>query len=91
MLEKDFGFKFEGNSPMALSADEIKLLEDEYQKGKLVQAVRRVISKKAGIAWSTGYHTALPVLTTAMGCGAENFTGSFDNTDIAKKFKALMK
>ena len=91
MLEKDFGFKFEGNSPMALNADEIKLLEDEYQKGKLVQAVRRVISKKAGIAWSTGGHTALPVLTTAMGCGAENFTGSIDNIDIAKKFKALMK
>ncbi len=90
LLTEYFGFRFEGKSPMTLKAKEIQYLEKEYAKGKLPAAVRRTISGKAGVGWTSGAHTALPVLTTASGCGAENFSGFIDNTDIAKKFKTLM-
>jgi alkaline phosphatase len=33
----------------------------------------------------------LPVNTTAMGKGAENFNGAIDNTDIAKLLKQAVK
>ena len=48
------------------------------------------MSHKAGIGWTSGAHTALPVLTTSWGKGSENFTGFIENTDIAKKLKAVL-
>jgi len=50
---------------------------------------RVVMSHKAGIGWSSGAHTAMPVLTTAKGPGAERFSGFIENTDIAKAMKAF--
>ena len=52
-------------------------------------ACRLVMSHKCGIGWSSGAHTAMPVLTTAKGKGAEGFSGFIENTDISKKIKAL--
>ena len=57
---------------------------------KLGKEARIVMSNKAGVGWTSGSHTALPVLTTSWGKGAENFQGFIDNTDIAKKLKALL-
>lgn len=54
-------------------------------------ACRLVMSHKCGIAWSTGAHTAMPVLTTAKGCCAERFTGFIENTDIAKIMKSFFE
>lgn len=39
----------------------------------------------AGVGWTTGAHTALPATVFAIGCGAENFTGYYDNTDIPER------
>ena len=50
---------------------------------------RVVMSHKCGIGWSSGAHTAMPVLTTAKGCCAEKFSGFIENTDIAKAMKAF--
>ena len=91
LLTEYFGFKFEAGSPMSLTEKEVKFLEEEHKKNKLTAAVRRMMSSKCGVKWSTGGHSAMPVLTTAMGCNAEIFTGFIENTDIAKKFKALMQ
>ena len=52
-------------------------------------ACKLVMSHKAGIGWSSGAHTAMPVLTTAKGCGAELFGGFIENTDIARKIKSF--
>ena len=52
-------------------------------------ACRLVLSHKCGIGWTSGAHTAMPVLTTATGPGAKEFTGFIENTDIAKKLKAF--
>ncbi len=52
-------------------------------------ACRTVVSHKAGIGWSSGAHTAMPVITSAKGFGAELFCGFIENTDIARKIKLL--
>ena len=90
-LTKYFGLQFSGNDPMTLSEKELQVLEEEFNNGKIADALRKVMNDKAGVSWSTGGHSSMPVLTTSMGCGAENFTGFFENTDIAKRFKALMQ
>ena len=57
----------------------------------LPTAVKSVFSHKCGIGWTSGAHTALPVLTTAKGPGATRFAGFIDNTDISKILKDLVK
>ena len=94
LLTRDFGFQFSGDpkkDPMVLSAAQIKLLEDGFKKKKLAHAAKNVMSQKAGIGWTTGSHTALPVLTTSIGVQAQRFTGFIDNTDISKKLKELLR
>ena len=93
MLEKDFGFKFSGNikkDPMVLTSKELKTLEKGFKANKLHDAARIVMNGKAGVGWTSGSHTALPVLTTSKGVKAEIFTGFIDNTDIAKKLKTVL-
>ena len=50
---------------------------------------RLVLSHKCGIGWSSGAHTAMPVLTTAKGCEASRFCGFIENTDISKIIKSF--
>ena len=64
---------------------------DAKKISRLPTAVKNIFSHKCGIGWSSGAHTALPVLTTAEGPGAERFTGFLDNTDISKILKNLVK
>ena len=92
MLTECFGFKFTGakDDPMEVDDKELKALQEGFQKGRLDQAARVVMSGKAGIGWTSGSHTALPVLTTSGGKKAEIFTGFIDNTDIAKKLKSVL-
>ena len=49
------------------------------------------MQSKSGVGWTSGSHTGVPVLTTAIGPGSESFTGLIDNTDIAKTLKSLME
>ena len=93
-LTEYFGFKFTGNikeDPMVLTPQQIQILEEGFKKGNLHNAAKLVMSQKAGIGWTTGSHTALPVLTTSIGVQGERFTGFIDNTDIAKKLKELIR
>ena len=69
----------------------------QFPKGKfkksniLSREIIRIFNRKCGLAWSSGNHTALPVLTTAYGAQSEIFTGMIDNTDIAKKLKQAVR
>lgn len=54
-------------------------------------ACRLLLSHKAGLGWSTGAHTAMPVLTTASGPGGDQFAGFIENTDIARRLKACFE
>ncbi|HBD96225.1 MAG: alkaline phosphatase [Spirochaetes bacterium GWF1_31_7] len=49
-----------------------------------------IINKKAGIAWTSYSHTAVPVPTYASGSGSDLFNGYYDNTDIFFKLKSIM-
>ena len=62
---------------------------DGEKRYKLGDACRIVLSHKCGIGWSSSAHTAMPVLTTAKGCGAEKFSGFIENTDISKALKGF--
>ena len=64
---------------------------DVQRRRQFAAVCRRILSNHAGVGWSSGAHTALPTMTTAEGCGAENFTGFLENTDIAVRLKALLK
>lgn len=92
LLAENYGFIFDSKEkhPMNITAKELQLLQDAFATKKLPQTANIIMSGKAGIGWTSGSHTALPVLTTAIGAGAENFTGFIDNTDIAKKLKDLL-
>jgi alkaline phosphatase len=41
-----------------------------------------ILNQKAGIAWTSYSHTGIPVQTSAVGVGAEQFNGFYDQTDI---------
>lgn len=86
---------------MNLTENEEKELENVFKSlfdnGKLAhgsalaRTMVRMINNKAGLAWTSTAHTALPVSTTSQGSGAELFTNTIDNTDIAKRLKTLVK
>ncbi len=71
--------------------------EKSFEKDKpadgsiLARAVVRLVNGKAGLGWTSNAHTALPVSTTALGPGAEQFSNAMDNTDIAKRLKQLVR
>ena len=47
------------------------------------------IARKSGVGHTTYAHTGAPVALYAIGCGAEQFNGAYDNTEIYKKLAAL--
>ena len=74
---------------LMMTSTDLKALKEAFAKNKLQDEARRITSEKAGVGWSSGSHTALPVLTTAGGPGAETFHGYMDNTEIAIRLKKL--
>lgn len=87
------------DSALALTPGEKKALRDAYAEsmnaGNGGQAYGRgdpltvmlvtLLNHKAGVGWTTGAHTAVPVPVFAIGNGAHEFCGVYDNTDVAKK------
>ena len=91
-ITKNFGLNFTNDKkdPMRVNSKQLKILEKGFKDGKLALALRNVINDKAGIGWTSGAHTALPVLTTTQGKNAEVFKGMIDNTDISNRLKPMM-
>ena len=82
---------FEHDLKLAKAGKKDNEAYDATKITRLPTAVKNVLSHKCGIGWTSGAHTALPVLTTAEGPGADRFFGFLDNTDIAKILKDLVK
>ena len=88
-LTENFGF-WDG---IQVSDDQAKRLEssfNEFKNGKsgadrLCSTVKHVISEAALIGWQSGGHSNGYVPAFAIGVGAEEFHGRFDNTEISKK------
>lgn len=53
-------------------------------------ALSLIESDRSKIGWTGFVHTSQPVITYAVGPGEEEFSGSYDNTDIAKKMAKLL-
>ncbi|SDD13564.1 alkaline phosphatase [Williamwhitmania taraxaci] len=61
-----------------------------YSKSsKFIATAIGLLNKKAGIGWTSGSHTGLPVPVFAIGCGANRFSSFMDNTDIPKNILQL--
>ena len=56
----------------------------------LSMAVSHIINNKAGLSFTSYAHTGLQIPVYAMGVGAENFAGLYDNTDIFTKTMTAM-
>jgi len=51
----------------------------------LTVTATQILNNKAGVAWTSYSHTALPTMVFAIGPGAVLFDGYYDNTDVAKR------
>lgn len=69
--------------------DADKLLYGGYEP--LSMAVTHLLNNKSGIGWTSYSHTGLPAAVFARGLGADMFSGSYDNTDLFIKLKALTR
>jgi alkaline phosphatase len=88
-LTENFGFW----NGVEVNDDQAKRLENSFNEfkegkgdaGRLSGTVKRVISECALIGWQSGGHSNGYVPAFAIGVGAEQFHGRFDNTEICKK------
>ncbi|MBQ8865593.1 MAG: alkaline phosphatase [Bacteroidaceae bacterium] len=88
-LTENFGFW----ESVKVSSDQTARLErswNEFKEGKsgadrLCNTVKHIISECALIGWQSGGHSNGYVPAFAIGAGAEQFHGRFDNTEICKK------
>ncbi len=73
----------------ALSGEEKKSL---YGKANPITVVAsRILAERAGFKFTSGGHTAADIPVYALGAGAENFSGNYENTEIFAKLRDLMK
>ena len=57
----------------------------------LTITITHILNAKCGIGWTSNSHTGLPVPVYALGCGQNEFTGYYDNTDIYRKMAEITK
>jgi len=63
---------------------------DRYLFSWIHYALGLIQTQRSRVGWTSFVHTAQPVITYAVGPGADRFSGHFDNTDIPKKMAKLM-
>ena len=87
-LGENFGFW----GDVQVNDDQTARLERSFKEfldgkgpGRLAGTVKHVISECAMIGWQSGGHSNGYVPAFAIGVGAEQFHGRFDNTEISKK------
>jgi alkaline phosphatase len=56
----------------------------------LTTACSNLVSRKAGVSWTTYSHTGVSVPVTAIGAGSERFAGYYENTEVFEKLLAAM-
>jgi alkaline phosphatase len=106
-IEKYFGFNFDSLSKDEMTQLELAykrtmggelentsnemlyLLFGGYEP--LTVKLTQIMNQKAGIGWTTYAHTGVPVPVFAIGSGAAEFNGYYDNTDIYEKFNDVSR
>lgn len=59
-------------------------------EGNLLLTIGEIISRRAGIGWTTGGHTGVDVNLYAFGPESERFRGNLDNADIGKTLLEML-
>ena len=59
-------------------------------RDRMLGALGNLESRRAGVGWSTGWHTAVDVGLYAFGPGRERFIGLHENTDVARQIAELL-
>ena len=67
---------------------EDRLLYGTYNP--LSVALTHLLNRKSGLSWTSFSHTALPVPVFAFGAGSQNFSGYYENTEVARKIAEAM-
>jgi alkaline phosphatase len=88
-LTENFGFwdgvQVDKDQTARLEKSFNEFKEGKADAGRLCSSVKHVISEAAMIGWQSGGHSNGYVPAFAIGVGAEQFHGRFDNTEICKK------
>lgn len=96
-IEKNFGLT-------DLTTEEKNLLEksmdmvdegiytynNKYKYDETAMAVTHILSERAGIYWTSYAHTATQIPMSAIGVGADQYSGFMDNTTIANRTAKLV-
>jgi alkaline phosphatase len=59
-------------------------------RDRMIGTVGDLASRRSGVGWSTGWHTAVDVGLYAWGPGRERFIGLHENTDVARLIAELL-
>ena len=89
--EKDYlyeGYKLEFVDKVNSNPDDEYL--DENEALLITDRVIALMSKKAGVGWTSPNHTATPVPLRALGSGQDYFKTYLDNTDVPKLIGKVM-
>ena len=70
------------------NAAENQLLYGSYEP--IIVTITHILNENASIGWTSYSHTGVPVPVFAMGAGERQFSGFYDNTDIAKRIAKLL-
>jgi alkaline phosphatase len=62
----------------------------DHETGGLIIKGGDLKGNKLDLNWATSHHSAMPVPVYAFGPGAEVFTGTYDNSEVPKKFARLL-
>ncbi|MBK8800921.1 MAG: alkaline phosphatase [Fibrobacteres bacterium] len=75
------GLELDGSDSANLR-ETLAIAKPKLRAQTLAALATRMLAAKAGIGWTSGAHTAIPVPVYAWGIGADAFQGRLDNTDI---------
>ncbi|MCG8410312.1 MAG: alkaline phosphatase [Bacteroidales bacterium] len=81
LLQNAFNRSMTGESTH--EPEEISVIYGSYDPFTIT--ITHILNNKAGIDWASYKHTAVPIPVFAMGQGMYEFSGYYDNTDVAKK------
>lgn len=84
-VSQQLGFAFSEEDQAMLQS----LINQDNERER-VAVLKRFLDSKTNTGWTTGGHTGVDVEVFAFGAGKEAFMGQMDNTDIAKRLKAMV-
>jgi len=86
-LQEAYNYEILGLGSDASTAEK-ELLYGDYSPFSVT--ITHIMNNKAGIDFTSYYHSGLPVAIFASGTGASMFAGYYDNTDIFNKLAELL-